>query len=259
MIHYHGGELGGWISESVPFWRNRHLFVSFAYPRSLPAYANLCSSFAIDNGAFTIWRKTKGRLDIEAYREYVKEWGRHPSCDWHLIPDVIDGDERENIEIEQRWHEPNAVPVWHLHESLEWLKILTQRYGRIALGSSGQYATIETTEWRERMNEAFKIICDDQGRPRCKVHGLRMLSTRVVPLYPFSSCDSTNAARNSGDKGRFRYTHPMRGVRAAQIADLVELVHSPPTFSEITTEAREVKQRNYEILRSRNRGNRKFK
>lgn len=48
------------------------------------------------------------------------------------------------------------------------------------------------------MAEAMGAACDDDGRPRAKLHGLRMLDPRVFSCFPFSSADSTNVARNIG-------------------------------------------------------------
>ena len=73
------------------------------------------------------------------------------------------------------------------------------------------------------MNQALKIACDSNGRPRCKFHGLRMLNPAVFTKIPFSSADSTNAAVNSGSIERFgTYKPPTRAQRAAVIADRIE-------------------------------------
>ena len=40
------------------------------------------------------------------------------------------------------------------------------------------------------------VICDRDGRPVCKIHGLRMLNTGIFTRFPFASADSTNIARN---------------------------------------------------------------
>ena len=46
------------------------------------------------------------------------------------------------------------------------------------------------------MREAFEVICDEDGYPRRRIHGLRMLSEHIVAEFPFYSCDSTNVAQN---------------------------------------------------------------
>ena len=118
-----------------------------------------------------------------------------------------------------------SVPIWHLHESLEWLGVLinSSRFQRIALGSSGEFAVVGDEKWEQRMNDAMQVICDDKGRPKKKVHGLRMMDPTVFSRYPFSSVDSCNVARNIGiDKAwdSFKYggdiSKSMRGVIIAK-------------------------------------------
>jgi hypothetical protein len=81
------------------------------------------------------------------------------------------------------------------------------------------------------MSEAMSVACDDLGRPRCKLHGLRMLDPEIFGRLPLSSADSTNAAVNSGSLSRFgMYKPPTASQRAAVIADRIEAHNSAPTF-----------------------------
>ncbi len=45
------------------------------------------------------------------------------------------------------------------------------------------------------MAQAMAQACD-LGRPRVKLHGLRMLDVEVFSRLPLASADSTNVARN---------------------------------------------------------------
>lgn len=200
--------------------------------------AEACQSFVLDNGAFTVW-KQGGQLDVTGYMQWVLEWHRHPGFDWALIPDVIEGTEKENDDLVKAW--PKAlpgVPVWHMHESIARLQWLARQYRVVALGSSGQYASVGTKDWWQRMAEALKAICDDKGRPMCKLHGLRMLDPDVFTRLPLSSADSTNAAVNSGSLSRFgMYLPPTAAQRAAVIAERIEMHNSAPTFLELKQES----------------------
>lgn len=204
----------------------------------MPIVAEACQSFVLDNGAFTVW-KQGGQLDVTGYMQWVLEWHRHPGFDWALIPDVIEGTEKENDDLVKAW--PKAlpgVPVWHMHESIARLQWLARQYRVVALGSSGQYASVGTKEWWQRMAEALKAICDDKGRPMCKLHGLRMLDPDVFTRLPLSSADSTNAAVNSGSLSRFgMYLPPTAAQRAAVIAERIEMHNSAPTFLELKQES----------------------
>jgi hypothetical protein len=35
----------------------------------------------------------------EAYYEFCNKWNKHPAFDWAIIPDIIDGDEKQNDEL----------------------------------------------------------------------------------------------------------------------------------------------------------------
>lgn len=231
MIHYHGTPVGGSRQDAARFLAGRHALVPFSYPEDIGIVAEVCQSFCLDNGAFTVW-KQGGQLDVPGYIEWVRQWYRHPGFDFALIPDVIDGTEDENDTLVRSW--PKALPgapVWHMHETLARLQWLARTYRVVALGSSGQYASVGTSKWWERMNEAMRSICDDQGKPMCKLHGLRMLDPQVFQHLPLSSADSTNAAVNSGSLSRFgMYLPPTASQRAAVIAERIESHNSAPVF-----------------------------
>lgn len=229
MIHYHGGPITP-LAVANAAWTGRHAFISFERPDQIAFAAEICQSFAIDNGAFSHWKKGHGAIDVDAYREFVGEWCRHPGFDWCLIPDVVDGDERANDAMIDRWigvtsrlRGPvlqNSVPVWHLHESLERLCKLCRDFGRVALGSSGQWADVGTANWWQRMSEVLGAICDERGRPPCKLHGLRMLNPTVCSHVPLSSADSTNVAQNHArERQLYHLTPAMAGLK---IVDRIE-------------------------------------
>jgi len=214
MIHYHGTPIGGSRQDAARFLMGRHALVSFYRPDDLPAVLECCQA-------------GKGRVDFDAYLAWVERFCCHPSFDWCLIPDVIDGTEEDNVELIHKWLRSGSrvkgVPVWHLHESLGWLEWLVDRFEWVALGSSGQWSKPGTPEWWQRMAEAMRVICDDNGRPRCKLHGLRMLDPAIFTRLPLASADSTNAAVNCGSVSRFGlYPAPTASQRAAVIAERIE-------------------------------------
>jgi hypothetical protein len=214
-------------------WTRRHACVSFAYPEQIGFAAEICQSFILDNGAFTIW-KQGGTLDVKGYVAWVDEWKRHPGFDWCLIPDVIAGTEAENDRMFGTFMNAggdllNSVPVWHMHESVERLARLCRTFPRVALGSSGQWEEVGTKTWWTRMNEAFAFICDDKGRPPAKLHGLRMLNNTVFSQLPLSSADSTNVAQNHW---RERHTYALsEHAGALKIIDRIEEHASAPYWS----------------------------
>lgn len=198
MIHYHGGPITP-LEAGYAAWKTAHAFVSYAYPSQVRFAAENAHTFALDNGAFTAWLK-KQSMDFAGYADWVETWRWHPAFDWCLIPDIIDGTWEDNAAQVELWpHSPViSVPVWHLHEPLQWLDCLIGRFPRVALGSSGQWSTPGTKLWWARISEAMEVACDSQGRPKAKLHGLRMLDPTIFSHLPLSSADSTNIARNIG-------------------------------------------------------------
>lgn len=231
MIHYHGTPLSG-PDTNHRVLQGKHAMVSFATPKHIATIAEVCQSFCLDNGAFSAWTKGK-ELDFYAYMDWAMQWLRHPGCDFAVIPDKIDGTEKENdLLIDRvfgcgmdyqitaaRW-----TPVWHLHESIARLTRLCKAWPRVCLGSSGQYAEIGNRDWWGRMAEAMDAITDDDGFPITKLHGLRMLDPGLASYIPFTSADSTNVARNIGLDIRWTgpYVPTSQLTRALVIMDRIE-------------------------------------
>lgn len=200
MIHYHGLPITP-EHDAALIVRGRHVLCSFAYRNQLPELAKVVSSFVLDNGAYTTW-KTGRSFETAKYYDWVELWRKHPAFDWCLIPDVIDGGEDENDEqisqFTDCFYGSFGVPVWHLHESLHRLARLSASFERIALGSSGAYATVKSPAWWNRMYEAMEVLCGPTGAPYCQIHGLRMLDSEVFTRFPLKSADSADVALNIG-------------------------------------------------------------
>ncbi len=225
MIRYHGGPITP-ESAALAAWKRSHAMISFANPDQAGIAFEVADSVALDNGAWPIFAAGKGRIDIAAYADWVKQWSLHPAFDWCLIPDVIDGSEAENDALIQTWMLPRSisVPVWHLHESLFKLNKLAIEYPRIAFGSSGEFVDIGTQRWWGRISEAMEVVCDSEGRPMCKLHGLRQMDPTVFSVIPYASVDSTNVARNIGLDCRWTgsYVPKRKETRAMVLRDNIE-------------------------------------
>lgn len=231
MKHYHGTPMGGTRDEVARFMRGRNILVPFPRPEDLPVAADVCRSFVFDNGAFTIW-KQGGSLDVEGYTKWCELWHKHPGFDWALIPDVINGTDAENDAMLRDWPKGiSGVPVYHMHEKPERLVRLAADYPVVALGSSGAWPSPGTGGWWQRMATMMDAICDSDGRPACKLHGLRMMAPEIFTRLPLASSDSTNVAQNKSLIGRFGiYCPPTASQRAATIADRIEAHNSSPIW-----------------------------
>ena len=202
MIRYHGGPCTP-VEAALELWSGRHALISFAYPQQMPLVAKHAHSFAMDNGAFSAWQQGLS-VDCNEYRKWVEEYRHHPGFDMALIPDVIDGTESDNDDLLAWWGLPIGVPVWHMHESLERIdRLMKSSYPVVAIGSSGEFRTPATERWWQRIAEAMKVCCDEHGRPRRRLWGLRQMDPIIFSSVPYSFVDSASTSRNCGvDKGR---------------------------------------------------------
>ncbi len=230
MIHYHGLPITP-ETAAIAAIGGGHAFVSFAAPEQLETAAAVCQSFAIDNGAFSAWRAGSPVTDWRPFYAWAGDCLRIPSCDFAVIPDVIDGDEAANDALLAEWPMPRwfGAPVWHMHESLARLERLTREWPRVCIGSSGDFAVIKTKSWWTRMGHAMRVSCDSDGRPFARLHGLRMLDPEVFTRFPFASVDSTNIGRNIGIDQAWTgsYQPKTKAGRAAVMRERIEAHNAP--------------------------------
>lgn len=197
MIKYHGTGGGGSKYDAIKFLKGRHALVSFAYQGQLAEVLECCESFCLDNGAFTIWRTTGGKIDVPKYKEFVEATATHPAFDFCLIPDVIMGTEEENDELVASWDlDFPSVPVYHLGEPVDRFFRLAEKFQKVAFGSTDLWGQNGSGKWWEKMADFMDAATDSNGVLPCKVHGLRMLDVRIFQYLPLHSGDSTNAIVN---------------------------------------------------------------
>jgi hypothetical protein len=234
MIHYHGLPITPTTAAALAVTAG-HAFVSYAHSDQLPIAIEVCQSFAVDNGAFSAWKKGTPVLDWSGYYDWSLSAKLTPSCDFAVIPDVIDGSESDNDALLAEWPHGNwfGTPVWHLNESISRLERLAADYPRVCFGSSGQYANIGTTDWWVQMAVAIRAISDKYGRPMVKIHGLRMLNPCVFTKFPFASADSTNIGRNIGidQSWKGNYMPPSKEIRAQVMRTRIESYNAPARWS----------------------------
>lgn len=234
MIPYYG--LPIWPAEAAAAAINAgHAFVSARRPEQLALALEVCQSLAIDNGAFSAWKDGQPITDLAPFYEWAAEVAKYPSVDFVVIPDVIDGTERDNDRLVDEWPLPRSVgaPVWHMHEGLDRLARLAHEWPRICLGSSGEFSKVGTPAWWARMRTAMLVLCDHKGRPVTKLHGLRMLNPAVFSRLPLASADSTNIARNIPIDSRWKGTYPApnKPARAMVMRWRVEAEPAATTWS----------------------------
>lgn len=195
MIHYHGTP----FTPREKLWQmaGKHFCVSFAHPADAEVCLKIGQSVMWDNGAFTTYRQGR-QFDINKFYAWVEPKLGHPH--WAVMPDVIDGTEKQQSELIKTWPFPEELgaPVWHMGLPIDYLLYLTDNYPKVCFGSSGQYWQVLSDAWVARADTAFNMLAQKR-RFLPHIHMLRGLSLGEH-RWPFASADSVNVARNYKDK-----------------------------------------------------------
>lgn len=234
MIHYHGGPITP-DTCAMKAWSAGHAFISFANSSQIGLASEICQSFALDNGAFSIWKKAgKNKIDWSDYYGFVERWKNHPGLDFVVIPDVIDGGAAENDALLAEWPHGKFIgcPVWHMNESEDRFIRLCHEYPRVAIGSCGEYDVKSPLKAVARMKDIIRHVVDAHSRPITKLHGLRMLNKDIFTKLPLASADSTNIARNIGIDSTWKgtYSPQSKETRAYVLAERIESYNSTGTL-----------------------------
>lgn len=202
----------------VSYWRPDQIELAVKYARRL----------MIDCGAFSIWMANlrahakwvkAGRVGPEpvpvivdaafrlAYYLFCRKWlALAPPGSFFVIFDEIDaGSQVQDALLDEVPKDllPYAWPVWHMDEPISRAIMLSKRFGRFCIGSTGEFMVVGSPDWRLRMDELFNALTVEFG-PKSETndnwpltHMLRGLQCQL-PTYdwPFDQVDSTNYGRN---------------------------------------------------------------
>ena len=221
-IHYHGADINGLGPEcktqTLETLAGKFFCVSFAYPRQVKRCHEIGQGVMLDCGAFSFFTKGKG-VDWEEYYKWIEPWLESPTT-WAVIPDVIDGaeDNNKSLVLGCKFPRHKMAPVWHLHESLDYLRWIADTHHRFCFGSSREYWQVGSDSWHRRISEAFEAIWDRKPW----VHMLRGMQCSDMQ-YPFGSVDSTDIARH-------HHTAKNGIKRAREMADRWDAKQCPITF-----------------------------
>jgi hypothetical protein len=191
VIHYHGTPISP-VSALYQL-RGRCFCVSHAQPQDLKRAHEIGQSVMLDNGAFSKWRSGK-ETDWAAFYEWAEEWLAFPTT-WAVIPDEIDAGAQLQDALLREWpFGHKGAPVWHMDEPLDRLLRLCDEWPRVCIGSTAEFATVLSSSWEARMDEAWTEIAR-RHRFFPIVHMLRGMQCSGK-RWPFASVDSTDIAQN---------------------------------------------------------------
>ena len=212
--------------------------VSHADPRDLDRVIELVGDeeiLVLDNGAFTHWRQGRGAIDRNTFWTWANEAQARSSQAVAVIPDVIEGSERENL-LEISWalreevadFPERTMAIWHLNESLDQLAKLCRIMNFVGFGSCAEFdVQRKRPEYLARIQEASDVVdqveTDHDRRPW--IHLMRGLGV-FAGLTRFESADSTNVAVNhsryKAEHGDDRAAFMKRRIQAQVDAGLAD-------------------------------------
>lgn len=192
MIHYHGTPITP--KSALESMAGQHFCVSYFRPDNLQTCLRIGQSVMLDNGAFSCFTR-KVPFDLEGFYNWLEPILSHPH--WAVVPDVIGGDIETQREMVKTWPfaKQYGIPVWHLGLPMSYLLELCDEWGRVCIGSSGEFWQVGSPKWAAKMDEVFNVLTNQYGSRLPWTHGLRMLG-QGEQQWPLSSADSTNVAVN---------------------------------------------------------------
>ena len=179
----------------------RDYCVSFFRPDQVEWVDENSRSYFIDNGIYSAWQRGTEFSDAywDTYYNFCRRWCLEGRASWAVIPDPIGTGTQELDYFLREWPaelKDYGVPVYHLDEPIDRAVKLIDRYGRVAVGASGEYSSILSPPFRARMDQLFGLLFSVFGSvpPVHMFRGLQLLSPEHD--WPITSADSTNIARN---------------------------------------------------------------
>lgn len=160
----------------------------------------------LDSGAFSSWTNNV-EISIKNLCEFIRK--HHQYIETAINLDVIPGakgrsPKKEEIELaaEEGWRnfifmeeelsdlDVELMPVFHIGEDFKWLQLMLD-HGCTYIGLGG-VAKVKTSVRKKWLDEVFTYLCDENGWPRVKIHGLGVTKVSLILRYPWYSVDSTS-------------------------------------------------------------------
>ena len=146
--------------------------------------------YILDSGAYSSY-KIGAIIDIDEYCDFIRKYEK--IIDYYIVLDVIGSDVKsyENL-LYMQAKGLNPLPVFHQGDDFKYLEKFTDgSYDFICLSPldySGKGSNM--VRW---LDECFgNYICDNEGKPKMKVHGLGLTTPHMMNRYPWYSVDSTS-------------------------------------------------------------------
>jgi len=216
-IYYSGGLC---IEKRDPYLvdliKARLLSYHYVTPRATKYYWDLKESrgclLMLDSGAFSVWNKGE-EVNFDEYLKYAVE--SQDKWDIIIVLDQIPGSPgRKDVSMAERNHcakisweryqimlkagipAEKLMPVYHQGEHPRWIWQMVEHCPLIGLSPANDRTPREKKEW---LDDTMDVVCNSDGTPRARFHGLAVTSPSLMRDYPWHSVDSASWAISSGN------------------------------------------------------------
>ena len=148
----------------------------------------------LDSGAFSAMTQ-EVTIDLVRYCRFIKD-----NLDLFEVVSVLDaiGDADQTYqnlkEMERRGID--TLPCYHYGEPIEVLEYYAANYDYVTIGGMVPISTPQLRFWLDRLWS--KVLTNEDGGPRLKVHGFGLTSAPLMARYPWYSVDSSSWVQLGG-------------------------------------------------------------
>lgn len=142
----------------------------------------------LDSGAFSAF-SLGVEVSIEAYAEFVKEWG--DIIEMASVLDAI-GDPEGTFRNQQRLEQlgVETLPCFHFGEPIALCEYYLTHYPYITIGGMVPIPNNKLEIWLDEIWDT--VLTDKDGYARAKVHGFGLTARKLMAKYPWYSVDSSS-------------------------------------------------------------------
>lgn len=145
--------------------------------------------FMLDSGAYSAY--TKGvTIDIDDYCDFIVK--HKDVIDHYIVLDVI-GDAEKTLEAQKYMESKGLMPLpaFHQGSDFKYLDYYVENYDYICISPSPLAYSAGGSKMVNWLDKCFADhVCDENGYPKCKVHGLGLTTVSMLLRYPWYSVDS---------------------------------------------------------------------
>lgn len=194
------------------------LLISYAFKDRCIKRFNEGFKIFLDSGAFSVWKRGES-IDIKQYKDFCLKY--QDQIEFAANLDVIPGSwghvpTHKDIELSAQKSFQNylylkdslkckVVPVFHQHESVEWLdKILTEidNDDLVAISPANDQVRESRIQW---LDTIWSKMININREPTVNCHAFGVTTPKIIKRYPWYSVDSSTPSQHAANGSVITY------------------------------------------------------